>query len=1207
MTDAAEVDLTASALAGGAPEAGGPSPLSPPPPSDRDPNNPKSPIPDDSDSEGSIKPPFPLLHNNASADAEAESNGKNKSSRAGAGVGDNDDDEPAVAKPFHRTTSPDPTSRSGPLAPEEEEEDVGRMDGTSGEGRPRSRLKHKMHKFSLYETASRFYMVGGDVTEKRYRILKIERTVPDDASELSITDDKTIYSQKDMNQLLDTIDDGNKGTGGLKLRCTTWGLLGFIKFTGPWYMLLITKKSTVAMIGGHYVYQIDGTDLIPLTSPSFKTDQRNTEETRFLGILNNLDLTRSFYYSYSYDITRTLQYNITREREALLNGQVGPMEDDLNSMFVWNNHLLQPIANVLNTPYDWCRPIIHGYFDQAAISIYGRTAHVTVIARRSRYFAGARFLKRGANDLGYVANDVETEQIVSESLTTSFHAPGPKFFASPAYTSYVQHRGSIPLYWTQDNTGVTPKPPIELNLVDPFYTAAALHFDNLFERYGAPIYVLNLVKARERTPRESKLLDEFTRAVEYLNQLLPKEKQIIYRAWDMSRAAKSRDQDVIGTLESIAEDVVLTTGFFHNGDGHTSPIRVQNGVARTNCIDCLDRTNAAQFVIGKRALGHQLHALGILEDTTVNYDTDAVNLFTHMYHDHGDTIAVQYGGSQLVNTMETYRKINQWTSHSRDMIESFKRYYNNSFLDGQRQEAYNLFLGNYIFAQGQPMLWDLATDYYLHHEDPRQWLEKRKRHYINWYTPEFLEERKLPAYPAVKPNSAQSRIPVSRYDDYWLEYYRPSTLSSFLKMFSYRMNSTLRYIPFKSTQEGRYDLSPFRVRGEVGGGGGGDGDHTVNERKKVKKEVTFANSTTTTNRADHFSGTSHLAEDAAENAPAMNEKAALAVAAENGNASGGHHRGISLQRWLPGGGSTKEAAPSTSTGPSDHNTTTTTTANQRTLGREGSSSNNNTSESTDPGLLGLSGADYPPYRPFNNYHSSLHHHHHHHHSHQQLPSSNDYNHNNHTSTTTTTSATANHPSSRSAEAANKHSLSAQEKTRAAQWTFTKVVHSSLNPTVSTAEAEDYARYVSHPHHLPLVVSSEIAPGEVEPEYQEYINGSWQYPAASVVVVGDEEDGNGGGNGYGYGYDNSEGLGINYASTSMYSGYNGGVTTTKANGGGENGTSGLADDDKALYIEMLKVSENPLTVTEEDILQKKRYKAYRKWLRGKSLFKQQPVD
>ena len=99
-------------------------------------------------------------------------------------------------------------------------------------------------------------------------------------------------------------------------------------------------------------------------------------------------------------------------------------------------------------------------------------------------------------------------------LTTSFHAPGPKLFENPSYTSYVQHRGSIPLHWAQDNAGVAPKPDIEcesllklntvelqnqspfilVNIVAPFYIAASLHFDDLFKRYGAPIYVLNLIK-----------------------------------------------------------------------------------------------------------------------------------------------------------------------------------------------------------------------------------------------------------------------------------------------------------------------------------------------------------------------------------------------------------------------------------------------------------------------------------------------------------------------------------------------------------------------------------------------------------------------------------------------------------------------------------------------------------------------------------------
>ncbi|RDL40007.1 Uncharacterized protein BP5553_04347 [Venustampulla echinocandica] len=934
-------------------------------------------------------------------------------------AGEDTDDDDITAPPFQRTPSPGSDTRRNKGA---------------GYGKVGDQGVCKMHKFSLYETTTRYYLVGTNIMDSRFRILKIDRTA--DAGSLSIAEDDIVYSKKEMSQLLNAIDDGNKGTGGLHLRCSTWGLLGFIRFTGPYYMLLITKRSQVAMIGGHFVYSIDGTELVPLTTGSssrFKPDTNHTEEARFLGILNNLDLTRSFYFSYSYNITRTLQHNIIIEREAVAKGISYPHPQDFNSMFVWNSYLLQPAAAELKNTYDWCIPVMHGYIDQSALSVYGQIVYVTIVARRSRYFAGARFLKRGANDLGYVANDVETEQIVSEVLTTSFHAPGPKLFANPSYTSYVQHRGSIPLYWTQDNTGVTPKPPIELNLVDPFYGAAALHFDNLFERYGAPVYVLNLVKSRERIPRESKLLHEFTTAINYLNQFLPDDKKIIHKAWDMSRASKSRDQDVIGTLESIAEEVVTTTGFFHNGDGITSMPKVQNGIARTNCIDCLDRTNAAQFVIGKRALGHQLHALGIISNTQIEYDSDAINLFTHMYHDHGDTIAIQYGGSQLVNTMETYRKINQWTSHSRDMVESFKRYYNNSFLDGQRQEAYNLFLGNYIFAKGQPMLWDLSTDYYLHHADPRGWSRTSRRSYINWYTLSFLQKRTLPKY--LEPHGFATAKPLGFFDDYWLEYYKPYTVSSLGKIFSYmgKMNSTLRYIALRSAQDGRYDLSPFKVRTEL--------DQDVPEKKKPRKEVTIV---------DPTEENEHLQDD--DTASIM---------------SGTTTKRISIQRWLQ---------PSHERGHPSH----------------GGIMREPQQFDTEP---------------------------------------------------------------------QKQKLTPLDKSKAAQWTFTQVVHESLNPSVSQEDCDDYARYISHPQRLPLVVSTEV-PAQFDSEYLNYVNGSWQ----DIGIVG----------------------------------------ARSGSDDGAEGVDGIRKEDLEEYRDFFVLSENPLAIAEEDF-GKKRYKAYRKWLMGKSLFKQQPVD
>ena len=112
-------------------------------------------------------------------------------------------------------------------------------------------------------------------------------------------------------------------------------------------------------------------------------------------------------------------------------------------------------------------------------------------------------------------------------------------------------------------------------------------------------------------------------------------------------------------------------------------------------MDCLDRTNAAQFVLGKRAFGHQLYALGIVNSPNLPFDSDAVNMLTEMYHDHGDSkpknlklveyssilaLALQYTGSALVNRVETYRRMPHWNSHSRDIIENLRRFYTNSLL-----------------------------------------------------------------------------------------------------------------------------------------------------------------------------------------------------------------------------------------------------------------------------------------------------------------------------------------------------------------------------------------------------------------------------------------------------------------------------------------------------------------------------------------------
>jgi len=79
--------------------------------------------------------------------------------------------------------------------------------------------------------------------------------------------------------------------------------------------------------------------------------------------------------------------------------------------------------------------------------------------------------------------------------------------------------------------------------------------------------------------------------------------------------------------------------------------RFQSGVLRTNCIDCLDRTNVAQYAYGLKALGRQLHAMGLTDVPKVDPDSSIAAALMDMYQSMGDALAQQYGGSAAHNTV----------------------------------------------------------------------------------------------------------------------------------------------------------------------------------------------------------------------------------------------------------------------------------------------------------------------------------------------------------------------------------------------------------------------------------------------------------------------------------------------------------------------------------------------------------------------------
>lgn len=220
--------------------------------------------------------------------------------------------------------------------------------------------------------------------------------------------------------------------------------------------------------------------------------------------------------------------------------------------FVWNTFLLQSVmrqvgrgADSVPDHCDWIVPVIHGFFRQQTLHLeqvrgttrawcrlclfrvffawlwlefvcvpltYGRYAvvsgdgggrrlrvvlhlthqsgrvDITILSRRSRFFAGTRYLRRGVNADGDVANEVETEQIVWRPDLGCRYGQG-------RISSVVQLRGSIPIVWSHTNLS-HPKPDIVVEPPTPGVPYARRHFAGLAQRYSLPIVCLSLIKVR---------------------------------------------------------------------------------------------------------------------------------------------------------------------------------------------------------------------------------------------------------------------------------------------------------------------------------------------------------------------------------------------------------------------------------------------------------------------------------------------------------------------------------------------------------------------------------------------------------------------------------------------------------------------------------------------------------------------------------------
>ncbi|CAK7219067.1 hypothetical protein SBRCBS47491_003718 [Sporothrix bragantina] len=499
------------------------------------------------------------------------------------------------------------------------------------------------------------------------------------------------------------------------------------------------------------------------STPPMKPADSTSEDSAVISLLPKLLRTtqmlfgasRSFYFSYDYDITRS----VAKQPKSRWNDL--PLHKLVDTTYFWNRHAMQPFidagADVLSLP------LMQGFVGQrsfvvdsnppqvdegakdsvelsnfaykgsggasratsppqatsarSSVEIERRASEkqfdVTLISRRSIRRAGLRYLRRGVDEDGNVANAVETEQILSPSVVNQL-AESQLLLDQPLSKTYsfVQVRGSIPLFWTQSPFSLKPAPVIQHSL-ELNFGALKNHFDGLRREYDS-LQVVNLV---EKHGVEAALGTQFERSVQRYNDeasSTPGEITIPFEWFDFHSACKGMKFEnvslLMGRLSKKIEQLGSTveeTGGETGTDGTSSPagtissstggnsagiiIQKQKGVLRTNCMDCLDRTNVCQSSFAKFMLDTQLKEQGF--DMAAQHDQENA-WFNTLWADNGDAVSKQYASTAAMKGDYTRTRKRDYRGALTDAGLSLTRFFNGVVNDFFLQTTIDFLLGN---------------------------------------------------------------------------------------------------------------------------------------------------------------------------------------------------------------------------------------------------------------------------------------------------------------------------------------------------------------------------------------------------------------------------------------------------------------------------------------------------------------------------------
>lgn len=275
---------------------------------------------------------------------------------------------------------------------------------------------------------------------------------------------------------------------------------------------------------------------------------------------------------------------------------------------------------------------------------------------------------------GDVANFVETEQILSR----------PSSLSGQTTHSFSQIRGSIPLFFSQSPYAFKPIPILQ-HSGEANRAAFERHFDKLIKRYGDVQIVLLVDKVGVEKP----IGDRFEALTAQVNDGPGIHgHQLGFDWFDFHEECRGMKFENVSRLMATVGAKVDAFGTTNVRDGGL--VSKQAGVARTNCMDCLDRTNVVQAAFGQRILEAHLREEGYAIDLETD---DTTQWFNTLWADNGDAVSKQYSSTAALKGDYTRTRHRNYRGAINDLGLTLSRYYNNLVNDYFSQAAIDYLLG----------------------------------------------------------------------------------------------------------------------------------------------------------------------------------------------------------------------------------------------------------------------------------------------------------------------------------------------------------------------------------------------------------------------------------------------------------------------------------------------------------------------------------